>query len=341
MKQKIVTLKNSFVVIITTVVALFSSSCSNELNVFGEYEEKAIVYGLLDIGEPVQFIKIGRTFLNPNQNAADVAKVPDSIYFKDIEVKLVNEQNNQEIILNKIDSIPKSIGLFNSDSNILYATDAMLNPNNSYRLYVKNPRTGYTASSSTQLVKPSIVLFPVSINNPNLSIKPNLNIQLRFNVPANSNAKIFDTYFNFWVEETNKSTNEKLIKFLPWRFVRDMRVSNPSSNNPEIMSRSIPGTSFFEFFDASLIADTNIIRRIVDIEFVLYSGSKDLDDFVAASTPSIGIVQKQSEFSNIENGLGIFSSRNTFRIKNINIDDVTIAEMGLLKNGIADLNFVK
>jgi len=300
-------------------------SCANDIEIFTDYQENAVIYGLLDLQSNTQFIKVGKAFLNPNVSAKVVAQVPDSLYFSEIIVKLIEEQTGREIILNKTDSIPKDTGYFQNQSNVLYATNEKLNLSNTYRLYVNNPSTGYTATARTIMVGTPNVNFPVSNNNRFWSTTPELSIQLRF--VNGLNAKSQDATFEFWVEEfPDFDTTQKVVKKLTWRFVRNLRNDQTAPGNRASVT---PGVGLYEFFlgnvlNGALNPDPAYQRRIIRTDFVLYSASQDLIDYVDASVPTIGIVQKQVEFSNIDNGIGLFTSRNSFRISNIEIDLATI-----------------
>ena len=57
------------------------NSCSNEVDVLADYQENAVIYGLLDPSQPVQFIKINKVFTNPNAAAGDIAKISDSLFY--------------------------------------------------------------------------------------------------------------------------------------------------------------------------------------------------------------------------------------------------------------------
>lgn len=300
-------------------------SCANDIEIFTDYQENAVIYGLLDLQSNTQYIKVGKAFLNPNTSAKDVAQISDSLYYEDIIVKLIEEQTGREILLNKIDSIPKDTGYFQNQSNILYATNENLVPANSYRLFVQNPASGYTASARTNIVGTPNVNFPVSNGNKFWSTTPELSIQLRF--VNGANAKSQDAFFEFWVEEfPDFDTTQKVVKKLSWRFVTNLRNDQTTPKNRASVT---PGVGLYEFFLGNVLngvlnPDSAYQRRIIRTDFVLYSASQDLIDYVDASVPSIGIVQKQVEFSNIENGIGLFTSRNTFRISNITLDPATI-----------------
>ena len=72
--KKIISL---FLIILTVF-----SSCETEFNVNADWKEVTVIYGLLDQSQDKQYIRINKAFLDPNQNAFDVAKDFDSIYFE-------------------------------------------------------------------------------------------------------------------------------------------------------------------------------------------------------------------------------------------------------------------
>lgn len=323
-------------VFLTSITMILGGSCSNEIDIFTDYKEQAAVYSFLDLGSDVQFIRVGRTFLNPGIPASAVAKEADSIYFRNLIVKLIHEQSGNEFTFQTTDTIPKDTGYFAHVPNLLYANQMQLMQGGTYRLIIQNPETGYTASGRTSIVEAPIVSFPVSPSNPNLSISPFLDIQLRFF--NGRNARSHNAVFDFWVEEFPKSdTTQKTVSKLSWRFANNIRNEQLEPNN---RVRTTPGINFYEFFKNSLPIDTSRFRRIIRTDFILYSASQDLTDFIDASTPSIGIVQKQTDFSNIENGIGIFTSRHTFKVKNIALDPATIAFFNALPD-YKDLQIIR
>jgi hypothetical protein len=80
-------------------------------------------------------------------------------------------------------------------------------------------------------------------------------------------------------------------------------------------------------------------RQPIDMGLYLYAGGEDLFTYVEVNQPSIGIVQKKPEFSNIDNGLGIFSSMNIKAFDHVTIDDPMMTR---LRNSprVSELNFV-
>ena len=59
-------------------------------------------------------------------------------------------------------------------------------------------------------------------------------------------------------------------------------------------------------------------------------GSEDLNTYIKVNEPITGIVQKRPQFTNINNGIGIFSSRYTHTEEDIGLTEDT-------KNYITDV----
>jgi hypothetical protein len=71
----------------------------------------------------------------------------------------------------------------------------------------------------------------------------------------------------------------------------------------------MPRLAFLQFLANSLQAEANKKHRIKWVGFSFHGGNQTLLDYISVNEPSIGIVQKQAEYTNIENGIGLFASR--------------------------------
>src|ERR1039458_2292444 len=113
--------------LMTGILAL-CCSCSNKLDVYTQYKETTIVYGLLNQKDTTHYIKINKAFLGPG-NALQIAQVYDSIsYANQLTVQLtqvdVNGNTVKTINLSRDSSIAKPPGIFSSPKQVLYKTNA-------------------------------------------------------------------------------------------------------------------------------------------------------------------------------------------------------------------------
>ena len=74
------------------------------------------------------------------------------------------------------------------------------------------------------------------------------------------------------------------------------------------MIMQISGESFFKFMAGSLEATQEIKREMRSLDFIFVVGTDDLNTYIEVNGPSQGIVQEKPAFTNIENGVGIFSA---------------------------------
>ena len=81
--------------------------------------------------------------------------------------------------------------------------------------------------------------------------------------------------------------------------------------------KEIKGDGFYRFIQSKLkdISVANIDRRVITkIAFKVAAAGEDLSTYIKVNSPSNSIVSDRPNFSNIEGGLGIFSSRTSILI---------------------------
>jgi len=91
----------------------------------------------------------------------------------------------------------------------------------------------------------------------------------------------------------------------------------------------IEGKSFFNFLELNLTKDDEVVRYFNGIDMLMTVGSEDLETYINVNKPITGIVQERPQFTNINNGIGLFSSRFT----KIRLDyDLTSSTLDYLKS---------
>ena len=77
-----------FLILGLIITAVSFNSCKEDIELVGSYKETAVIYALLDQSESIHFLKINRAFIGPG-NALEIAKIPDSSYFKNFQINMV------------------------------------------------------------------------------------------------------------------------------------------------------------------------------------------------------------------------------------------------------------
>ena len=295
--KKIYLLLSVFVVIFT--------SCETDFDVNSNWEEVTVVYGLLDSGEgeQIQQIKISKGFLG-EMDALDMAQYADSINFDEGElaVKVIRIQNNgitDTISLNEVLTL-RDPGIF-YDSIMMYTfiNDNFLNSNSEYELLIKNNITGNQVSSKTNIVS-NFDFDNVFRNNKAFQFGFYNNGDYSVSTitwdDSNDNGKIYQ--LDLVINYTENSEVKELV------FSQDLIDDSDSKI-------SIEGERFFNFLREEITKDNSKERYFNNIDLVMTVGSEDLDTYIKVNEPNRSIVQQRPKFTNIDNGIGLFSSRYT------------------------------
>jgi hypothetical protein len=89
------------------------------------------------------------------------------------------------------------------------------------------------------------------------------------------------------------------------------------------MSSKLDGVKFFNFLSQNLSENNTVVRKFLHLDLVMTVGTEDLNTYIKVNEPITGIVQQRPQFTNINNGIGIFSSRYTHTEKEIGLTNRT------------------
>jgi hypothetical protein len=309
-------MKTNYLALITALILL--NGCKNDIDITADYKETPIIYGLLNIDSNFHYIKIYKAYLDENTNALDIAQNPDSIYYSDsVIVSIERQSNGQKIYLSKVDGNtigkPMGEGIFANSPNILYTFNQTLNKDETYILNFENPKTGVKAKATTMLVNDFQINSPPDQFSFNFTSKNPFEVQWK----AAPNSRISDLSLRFYYNEWNvNNPSNKVLKFVEWQFAKGIISTN--TNGGEQLSAIIQGSSFYSFLNSAIPVDANLRREapFECIELYYSVGGETLYNYIRVNQAQSGITSLQTlpEYTNIEGGLGIFSSRK-FKVK--------------------------
>lgn len=290
------------------------SACSTDLSVIGDHKETMIVYGLLDQSQPKQYIKVNKAFLGDG-NALEYAQAKDSTQYSNQLLVTIKQIHNGTIVhtdtLMPDNTISKDSGVFYgpTQTNVIYSFDTppgTLDINNQYELTVKNPITGLTASGQTGLVGDATFNSPAP-SSPfyGFVLSSNSNYQFPVRWSSGANARVYQLTVRLnYIDSTTTGNNTKSIE---WVFPS---IETEKLSGGEAMQNDFLGQSFLRFVGNQLSDFNGLLgRRVLTADLILVAGSDDLNTFINVNKPSTSLVQERPEYTNINNGLGIFSSR--------------------------------
>jgi len=327
----------SFLLAMFAICMASAFSCSTNFNVNAPYKEENAVYGLLEIHDNAQIIKIGKVFQNgPGVTAAQAAQQMDSLYQSDsLLVTLTDNNTGASTRLNKFYNTLKEPGYFASPGQYLYTTPAgfALNPADNYGITIYDTKTKTQSSAATNIVNDISPIRPYQGSQVSIS---NVTGLYEVNFGAGANAATYDVNMYIPIHEYKKS-DSTLIKTdtLVFNILSTYPVTGAATN----IAKYFQNIQFYQFVGASLKVDPTVFRKMDSLDFEITGAATDLANYVAVNQPQAGIVQNKPNYTNITNGVGIFSSRLITHIK----APLTLASFDLLNTSqyTVGLNFVK
>ena len=310
------------------IVILLFYSCETDFDVNADWSDVTIVYGLIDPNNQDQLIKINKAFLGQG-DAFEMASVADSTNYDPsnllVKIHRLRDQNFNTfdtlstVILNDT-VLDKDDGLFSTDNNIIYTfkkPTSFYNTNSVYALEIFNLNSGHKVTSQTEIIK----TFSFESLNPSFEwglYNGELPDSLKFRTKniewqKSENGVIYQ--LDIMINYIENSDTVRLAWSQP--------IVEYSSGN---MSLRIKGDQCFQFLSNKL--DNSTTKRFLNLDLIMTIGTDDLQTYINVNKPFSGIVQERPVFSNIENGVGLFSSRFTYDdIKGIELTNSTINYM--------------
>jgi hypothetical protein len=313
---------NKFSIGLLIAAIIFSAGCKNDLNVLAPYKETCIVYGLLNAADSVHYIRINRAFLG-EEDAAIMAQHPDSFNYPDIlDVTLSRFRNGVQLstlALQRDSSINLEPGIFANTPNILYRTQAgdSIYTDSEYKLNIYNRNSGNTTSSKT-IVLDNIAVqnpFPVPGSTNTIALTNSTPYKVKFY--AEPDAAVYNLTVRFFYSEapvTNPTAT--VLKYADWV---QTDITN-TANSSAIKELELTQDGLYQLLQSELTVDASMVRKFVTLHFNFTSGAETFYTYVQVNAPPTGIVQSIPDFTNIENGKGIFSSRYIKNVTGLNLD---------------------
>lgn len=303
------------------ITAWFFTSCKNDVEINAPHKTLPYVFGLMNPYDSVHYIRIQRSFLG-DQDPTSYSRNPDSIYFKKVDAvieEIVSDKVLNTYPLTEVVISSKNSGMFsNPDLKVYTFAPPSLNPGAKYRL--SGTADGIKINATTEVLNDNDPVFgnsgPSSFgrfwNMPGwvqFATSTNLNdgLTVKFNAPYGSREIRVDLIF-YYYEEYEDGTSA--LKHLQMNFGTQSFSDLSKINVAEL---TLSPDRFYE--QISLLipdknATPNLKQRIphsIDFEF----GAIDENTYYYrdVNSPSSDLVQEKAQFTNIEDGIGIFGSR--------------------------------
>lgn len=331
-------LKNVITLFIISVVLLAGfASCKNDVEIFAPQSDVTLVYGLLNADDSLHQIKINRVFQG-EKSVEELAKDPTLSEYENLNARVIElnvdgkdtTETGNQWTLNEVTITTKDSGYFYYPNQKVYEFVADLDDTKYYKIVIDKSDESKVVESTTEIIRKNVAI----LNKPNppflilyglsLAINGELIEELDIEVNMPVNAKIVDIYLDFsWSDEYNDGTfsEEYTISYK----IGTQVISLMSTDDKiRIATKKMIPSAFYEFIAGNVPVvpeGSDIKQRIAGrvnaqgaiteqpLQFRFVTGGEEFNTYLEVASPSTSLLETKPEYTNIINGVGIFSCR--------------------------------
>jgi hypothetical protein len=319
---------------------LVFNSCSNDFELTSEWQEIPVVYGILDPTAENQYIRVEKAFLDPENSALQVAKIPDSLYYAEGEISVFIQRKGEPTLypLTRVDGnsegIRRDTGIFADSPNWLYKLPTNnlpggLRDQNTYVLVIKRANGKPDITAETTIPK------SFQIQSPNISGTPRV-MQFIGNTPTNfrwthdENAVYFNVTLTIPYLEKDATTGAIIGEpdTIIWRAI-DNELASENGGGTTI--KFVKGYAFYDMLVREITTPRDGRVRVLGttVSVKVEGGGREIREFLLTAEANSGITGAElvQTYTNLSEGFGIFSAKNTkiegdFRFGELTLDSL-------------------
>ena len=322
-------MKKLFLSLLLLACLTFFNACTTDVDLYADYKDIPVIYGLLNATVDTNFVRINRAFSGSNDthiNANEVALIADSCNYpgklKAYIVEYKSGYGNQylptgdTLMLDTMTKQDKEEGIFYSPSQkVYYTTDkekfANNNENSKYKYKLIVFKENDTISGETGIVGGE----RFKIINSSLHFSSDSNDKSsKIKFTAADNAVFYNMEFTFTYHESISGGPmvEKQVSYSC-----GTKNVNDLSTEDGTYYFSYSNKVLFTLLEAAIGADTiydtnhpNVVRYFdkKPIQIKLSAGADELYNYIQVNSQS-GFLQSVPDYTNITGGYGVFSSK--------------------------------
>jgi hypothetical protein len=327
-------MKKTLLSVFSAVALLATQSCKDDIEIFAQGEEVTVVYGLLNAKDSLQSIKINKVFQGQG-TLEQLAQDPTNSEYANLDsAKLIEYEllgrdtfpTGRNWLLTEDIVTNKDSGYFYYPDQKIYRTAADLLTDRLYQIYIDKQDGSPIVSSYSQVIEPrtgtSTLTRPTGVNIERRGLSLSVQgdepqedpIQLEFSMPLN--AKVMEVYIDLTYRNQafDDSFGEPItISYKVGTLVTSRIPTRPTDDFR--VEALLNATSFYTFIAGNVpeVKDGEDIKQRVladvPLKFRYVIGGEELQTYLEVSEPSTSILETKPEYTNIKNGIGVFSCR--------------------------------
>ena len=306
-----------FLILITLVPAILAS-CNEQVDLYADAKPTPIVYCLLNPADSVQYLRIGRSFMAGADVAAQIPPLDSTVWTIPHEAYIEEYHTGDKINRYRFEpnfDIPKDSGFFPVANLRLYSASFRPVPGNAYRLYVYFPDLDRMVSARINVHGLPQIVDPLPLSIRKVNFEPGQLFTIRWNPGPNTG--VYQMIFRIHYRDSSSAGRE---------FKSADYTSGGLFNQQEALMQEsyMGGPAFFNAMSRQVPVAPDHVREVVSVEFIMVSGGTDLGFLYRSDVETGTVFTNLGTYSNLLNGLGLFSSRTELHIPNLMLSEVTI-----------------
>lgn len=296
------------------------TSCYNEVDHLVDGPATSVVYCLLDPDEPIQYARIGKTFGVAKGHEA-YYPYADSIVWQenfDVYIEEWSEEGEQIDIFyfDPSSGMERDTGYFPREGLAVFESDFQPERFKTYAIYVHFEDEDRVTSGWTTIAGQSEIFDPLNIPGRTINLQPNTFYTVRWGPAPMAGSYQYEFTINY--EETSGQTNSVQQLMIPSRVFFALDA-------PQVMLGTLLGDRFFEEINKQVhpVAET-ITRKIINVTFEMIIGGEELSLFLSNDLSKSSVSTSLNNYTNLVNGMGVFSSINKARVSNLMLSNATL-----------------
>ncbi|HNM27601.1 MAG TPA: DUF4249 family protein, partial [Saprospiraceae bacterium] len=326
--------------------ALLIQACSNDFDLVTDWKEVPVVYAIITPKNSVNYIRVEKAFLDPVTSAVQIAQIADSLYYpaNAIGVFLEEVGSSNKLALTRVDGnlegIVREGGIFATQPNWLYKTTEPILAEKTYRLRIIRNDGQPDITAETTIPGDFLITTPSPSQSPvRIGFQREKATALSWRTDENG------VYFNvkFHIRYSEYALNGAFIQrdTLLWTPIPNVRRTDIKvSDKYYKCDATVNTTSFFNFLVANLPVVQDRFRKFDGVDMYFEGGGKEIERYLETATANSGVTGAElvSSYTNLSEGFGIFTAKNTKILPNVQITAETITELNK-QSPERDLNF--
>ena len=320
------------------LMALVLASCSTDVDLYNDYKDIPVVYGLIDAQADTNYIKITKAFCSDNSHPIDanvIALIYDSSNYPcklDAFIEELKSSSGQHfeptgriLWLDTLTIHNKKPGHFYSPHQQLYYTAERFNTNTSgnkyrYKLNIVKP-DGDTATAETGIVSGNTRVITSKVDFQ--STPSNESNELLFKSTEQAMLYEIAMQFDYWEVYPGKPRVKKEVS---WSYgTKRLKKKKKVVGTEDFYKLYYSVNTLFNMLETAIGNDTvwdvnhpNVMRYMGDFIVYISAAGEDFNDYYQFTQAMQNGLSLSTDYSNIEGGCGLFSSRilvrNTLRL---------------------------